>query len=406
MSVKRRDSKNRVLRNGESQRSDGRYAYVYVDGNGKQKFLYSWKLESTDKLPQGKRNCIALREKIKMLQKDLDDGVASNGSGLTVLQLVERYTAQKKGVRLGTKSSYNYVIQILKNDPFGAECISKVKLSDAKNWFVRLQAGGKSYGTVHVIRGVVKPAFQTAVDDELIRKNPFGFSMTTIIKDDSVLREAITEEQEKAFMEFVGSDGNFRKHYDAIYILFNTGLRISELTGLTLSDIDFEGNRIRVDHQLLRREEEGHVKMLIEKTKTDRGIRYIPMTGEVAQCFKRVIEKRNVFLNEPVVDGMQGFLFLNRNGKPIDAIKWDAYFQRICGKYNRTHDEPMPKVTPHVCRHTFCSKMAKSGMNPKTLQYIMGHSNISMTMDTYTHIKFEDAEKEMKRVCEDSLIRV
>ena len=85
MSEKRRDKKNRILRNGESQRADGRYAYVYVDGNGKQKFLYSWKLESTDKLPQGKRDCVALREKIKALKKDLENGIASNG-GIQVYQ--------------------------------------------------------------------------------------------------------------------------------------------------------------------------------------------------------------------------------------------------------------------------------------------------------------------------------
>ena len=58
----------------------------------------------------------------------------------------------------------------------------------------------------------------------------------------------------------------------------------------------------------------------------------------------------------------------------------------------------MPKVTPHVCRHTFCSKMAKSGMNPKSLQYIMGHADVSVTLDTYTHIKEEDAKEEMERL--------
>ena len=398
MSVKRRDNKNRILRNGESQRPDGRYVYVYVDGNGKQKFLYSWKLESTDKLPQGKRDCVALREKIKMLKKDLEDGITSNGGGLTVLQLVEKYTAQKKGVRLATKSIYNYVIQILEHDQFGSERIDRVKLSDAKEWFVKLQENGKSYGTIHGIRGVVKPAFQAAVDDNLIRKNPFDFALATIVVNDSVPREAITEEQENAFLEFVSSDGHFRKHYDAIYILFNTGLRISELCGLTVSDIDFENNKIRVDHQLLRREDGHRMKVVIEKTKTDSGIRYIPMTEEVSECFKRIIEKRNEDSNKLVVDGLQGFLFLSKNGIPLDATRWQSYFYNICGKYNRTHDEPMPKVTPHVCRHTFCSKMAKSGMNPKTLQYIMGHSNISITMNTYAHIKYEDAEKEMMRL--------
>lgn len=401
MSEKRRDKKNRVLRNGESQRKDGRYAYTYVDGNGKQKFFYSWKLEKTDKLPQGKRDCIALREKIRQLQKDMADGISSNGGGMTVLQLVEKYTAQKRGVRLGTRSIYHYVIQILSKELFGEEHIDKIKLSDAKAWFVKLQSDGRSYGTIRGIRGVIKPAFQMALDDDLIRKNPFNFSMATIVENDSVSRKAVTEEQEKAFLEFIRSDGHFRKHYDAIYVLFNTGLRISELAGLTISDIDFDNGKIKVDHQLLRREEDHHMKLVIEKTKTDSGIRYIPMTDDVSECFKRIIEKRNKFQNEIEIDGIKGFLFLSRNGIPLDAGRWQSYFQRICKNYNNTHEEPMPKVTPHICRHTFCSKMARSGMNPKTLQYIMGHSNISITMDTYTHVKYDDAEKEMMRVCKD-----
>lgn len=79
MSEKRRDSKNRILRNGESQRKDGRYAYKYIDSTGKQQFVYSWKLERTDKLPQGKRNDISLREKEKMILKDLDDKIVPRG---------------------------------------------------------------------------------------------------------------------------------------------------------------------------------------------------------------------------------------------------------------------------------------------------------------------------------------
>lgn len=58
----------------------------------------------------------------------------------------------------------------------------------------------------------------------------------------------------------------------------------------------------------------------------------------------------------------------------------------------------MPKVTPHVCRHTFCSNMAKSGMNPKTLQYLMGHSDIGVTLNTYTHVGYDDARKELSEV--------
>ncbi len=76
------------------------------------------------------------------------------------------------------------------------------------------------------------------------------------------------------------------------------------------------------------------------------------------------------------------------------------YFQHIREKYNSIYKVQMPKVTPHVCRHTFCSNMAKSGMNPKTLQYIMGHSDIGVTLNTYTHVQYEDAKKEMQNVCE------
>ena len=66
--------------------------------------------------------------------------------------------------------------------------------------------------------------------------------------------------------------------------------------------------------------------------------------------------------------------------------------------YNKTYRVQLPKITPHVCRHTFCSNMAKSGMNPKTLQYIMGHSDISVTLNTYTHVGFDDAKTELLRV--------
>ena len=76
-------------------------------------------------------------------------------------------------------------------------------------------------------------------------------------------------------------------------------------------------------------------------------------------------------------------------------IHWEKYFQHICAKYNSIYKVQMPKITPHVCRHTFCSNMAKSGMNPKTLQYIMGHSDIGVTLNTYTHLGFEDARAEM-----------
>ena len=395
MSIKRRDSKNRVLRNGESQRKDGRYAYTYVDVNGKQKFLYSWKLEKTDKLPQGKRECVALREKIRQLQKDLEDGITD--SSFTVFQLVEKYTRQKTGVREGTKKNYRYVLGILKNDPFGSKYIRDVKQSDAKEWFIGMHENNLGYGTIGNIRGIVRPAFQMAVDDDMVRKNPFGFSLSAIIANDSGKREALTEEQEKDFLDFVKNDRCYGKYYDEIYVLFNTGLRISEFVGLRESNIDFEGGCIKVDHQLLIRTVDGHSRMMVENTKSAHGVRDIPMSDEVSGCFRRIIEKRKPS-NETEINGIKDFLFITKLGEPSHATIWHKRFRNICSKYNKSHEVPIPKITPHICQHTFCSRMAKRGMNPKMLQYIMGHSDISMTLNTYTHVTYDDIKEEMIRV--------
>ena len=88
---------------------------------------------------------------------------------------------------------------------------------------------------------------------------------------------------------------------------------------------------------------------------------------------------------------------MDKNGNPMTALHWEHYFKHILQKYNKIFKDELPKITPHVCRHTYCSNMAKSGINPKTLQYLMGHSDIGVTMNTYTHIKFEDAKDDLKR---------
>ena len=397
MSEKRRDNRNRILRNGESQRQDGRYAYKYKDLNGEIKFVYSWRLDKNDRTPAGKARELSLREKEKQIQQDLFNQIVPNGGNMTVLELVEKYLSLKVNVRHNTQANYNFVKGILKKEPFGSMRIDKVKLSDAKAWLIKLQKDGRGYSTIHSVRGVVRPAFEMAVNDDLIRKNPFGFELATVVVNDSVTREAITRAQERAFLKFIQEDNCYRKYYDGIYILFNTGLRISEFCGLTLSDIDFKKKRIRVDHQLQRKRD---MEYIIEDTKTKSGERYVPMSQQVMDCFRRIIDNRKAPNQEPMIDGYTGFLFLDKNGMPMVALHWEHYFKHILNKYNSIYKVQLPKITPHVCRHTFCSNMATSGMSPKTLQYIMGHSDISVTLNTYTHLNFDDAKVEFDRVME------
>ena len=396
MSEKRRDNKNRVLHNGESQRKDGRYVYKYTDPNGESRSVYSWRLDVTDRHPAGKPKDLSLREKEKQIQNDLLNGYVPKGGGITVLALVQKYLKLKFNVRDNTRANYNYIVNILKKEKFGRMPIAEVKQSDAKAWFIKMQQeDGRGYSTLHAIRGVLRPAFEMAVQDDLIRKNPFQFELATVVANDSVTRTALTQAQEKAFLEFVQNDSYYRKYYDGIYILLHTGLRISEFCGLTRQDIDFKQNRIRIDHQLQRAHS---MEYVIEETKTKNGERFVPMTSEVAECFRRVIKNRKKPRHEPAIDGYTGFLFLDKNGMPMVALHWEKYFQRICQKYNSTHKVQLPKITPHVCRHTFCSNMAKGGLSPKSLQYIMGHSDVSLTLNTYTHLDIEDAQSDFERV--------
>lgn len=396
MSEKRRDNRNRVLRSGESQRPDGRYAFKYKDNHGNVKFVYSWRLDKNDRTPAGKRRELSLREKEKQIEQDLFNGLVSGGGAYTVLELAEKYISTKTGVRHSTRSGYQTVINFLKKDPMGSRRIDRVKISDAKIWLIQLQKKqGKSYSTIHTIRGVLRPAFRMAVEDDLLRKNPFDFELATVIVNDSVTRDAISREQERLFLKFVQEDRHFSRYYEGIFILFKTGLRISEFCGLTKSSLDFKEHRITIDHQLQRTRK---MEYVIEAPKTDAGVRFVPMTPEVEQCFRSILAKRQTPKVEPLIDGHSGFLYLDKNGMPMVALHWEKYFEHIVEKYNKIFKVEMPKITPHVCRHTFCSNMAKSGMNPKTLQYIMGHSDISVTLNTYSHVGFEDARSELARL--------
>lgn len=394
MIEKRRDNRGRILHNGEIQLKDGRYRFKYTDSFGAERVCYSWRLDHNDPTPKGKKRTESLREMEKQIQADLFNKIVSNGGNMTVLSLVEKYVQTKTGVRNNTRAGYKTVINLLKKDSFGKLRIDKVRISDAKLWLINLQKQGKSYSSIHSIRGVLRPAFQLACDDDLIRKNPFQFQLVEVVVNDSVRRDAITRDEERKFLKFIKDDEHFSRYYEGIYILFKTGLRISEFCGLTISDVDFEKHCLTIDHQLQKREG----KYYIEKTKTESGSRTIPMTPDVEECFRIIIAKRNPPKVEPTVDGKRGFLYFDRNGKILYGIHWEKYFKHILEKYNSIYKVQLPKITPHVCRHTYCSNMAKAGTNPKTLQYLLGHSDVSVTLNVYTHVKYDDAVEELKRI--------
>ena len=357
--------------------------------------MYSWKLEPTDKLPAGKKPCISLRELEKQIGYDLESQLDPMKRNITVNELVERYLSTKTGAKHSTVANYNFVKNILKKEEFSETKIVNIKTSDAKLFLIKMQSDGKGYSTVKSVRGVLRPAFQMAVDDDILNKNPFEFQLAGVVVNDSHTRTAITREQMRQFLKFVHDDNCYCKYYEVVYILFHTGMRISEFCGLTLKDIDLKNRIVNIDHQLQRTSD---MQYVIESTKTNAGTRKLPITEEVARCFQAIIEDREPQQREKMIDGYAGFLFYDKDNNPLVAMHWEHRFNHMVQRYNDIYRIQIPNITPHVCRHTYCSNMAKSGMNPKTLQYLMGHSDIGVTLNTYTHLGLEDAEDELKRM--------
>lgn len=391
MSEKRRDNKGRILRTGESQRADGRYMYKYVNRAGETKVVYSWKLVATDRVPKGKRDDLSLREKEREIQRDLEDGIDTKGKKMTLCELYAKKTAQRINVKKNTLAGRKYLMDALKQDKLGSRSIDSIKPSDAKEWAVRMKEKGYGFKTISNYKRSLKASFYMAIEDDYVRKNPFDFQLSEVIDDDSESRQALSEEQEEKLLSFLQYDTVYQKYYDDVLILLKTGLRISELCGLTVQDLDFENHTLNIDHQLLRNQE-GYY---IETPKTKCGIRKVPMSEEAGKAFQRVLKRKKTGKGI-VIDGYRNFLFLNQKGMPMTACYYTSTLRNIVKKYNKYHDEPLPKITSHILRHTFCTRLAQKNMNPKNLQYIMGHSSIMITLNLYAHASQTGANMEMR----------
>ena len=391
MSEKRQDNKGRILRTGESQRADGRYMYKYVNRAGETKVVYSWKLVATDRVPKGKRDDLSLREKEREIQRDLEDGIDTKGKKMTLCELYAKKTAQRINVKKNTLAGRKYLMDALKQDKLGSRSIDSIKPSDAKEWAVRMKEKGYGFKTISNYKRSLKASFYMAIEDDYVRKNPFDFQLSEVIDDDSESRQALSEEQEEKLLSFLQYDTVYQKYYDDVLILLKTGLRISELCGLTVQDLDFENHTLNINHQLLRNQE-GYY---IETPKTKCGIRKVPMSEEAGKAFQRVLKRKKTGKGI-VIDGYRNFLFLNQKGMPMTACYYTSTLRNIVKKYNKYHDEPLPKITPHILRHTFCTRLAQKNMNPKNLQYIMGDSSIMITLNLYAHASQTGANMEMR----------
>lgn len=159
---------------------------------------------------------------------------------MTVCQLYEKHTSQKRNVKRGTTVGRKQFLDILKADKLGTRAIDTVKLSDGKEWVIRMKDNGYAYKTISNYKRSLKAMFYTAIQDDCVRKNPFDFNIGDILEDDTKPKEILTSEQEESLLLFAENDKTYQKNCDEIIILLGTGLRISELCGLTVTDLDFK----------------------------------------------------------------------------------------------------------------------------------------------------------------------
>lgn len=381
--MNRKDHKGRVLKTGEGQRKDLTYQYRYQDVDGQRHTVYAATLQE-------------LREKEEEIQKRLSQRVSYAKGAITVRELVDRYIALKPAVRYNTRVGYQFVSNILQKDPFGSRVVRDIRVSDAKLWFMQMQQAGRGYSSITSIRGVVKPAFQMAYEEDVIPKNPFNFHLSDVVKNTSQKRIALTPQQQDVWMNFIRGDKTYCKYYDEFVVLLETGMRVSEFTGLTFQDLDFAERKIRVDHQLIR---ERTGKYYVERTKTATGCRFIPMSDAVYSSLQNIIARRPVPKTEWMVDGYTGFILLDKNENPKIALHIENEMRWASKRYGKLHpDSPLPHITPHVFRHTFCTNMVRAGMDIKSLQYLMGHSDASITMNVYAHATYDQAEESLLRI--------
>lgn len=384
MSEKRKDKKGRIFRSGEGQRPNKTYFYRYHrNGDKKWCYVYAPTLEE-------------LRQKEEVIQRDLLDGIDYAGGEITVAELVDRYINLRRGLKENSMRAYGSAINRIHTDPFGSRMIRSVRLSDGKGWFVSLHDKGLKQNTIGILQSVLRPAFEMAVDDDMIRKNPFKFKLSDVIPNDAYVRSALTKAQQERYLQFIRDHGK-DNYYDDIVIPLGTGLRVSELYGLTKADIDFDRRCIHINKQLCRTADKPY---FIAPPKTSSGNRSIPMTDTDYMAFRRVLENCGHPKVEVMVDGYSGFLFLDKDGKPKVAMHLENYMRGMQRKYIKKHGNTLSRVTPHVLRHTFCTNMQQAGIDIKSLQYLMGYSNASVTLDVYTHSDFESAERAFRQIAE------
>lgn len=407
MAKERRDSKNRLLGKGEYQKEDGRYMYRYTDVNGITRYVYSWTLVKSDRVPKGKQSGPCLRDIEKQIAKDLSDGIDSyNAAEISLNDYFDKYMSQKRGIKESTRMYYLDTYDRYVRSEIGRAEISKFKYSMLKQYYNNImEKHDLSIGTMNSINTVLKPVFKMAVRDNLIRSNPIEGVLTEITKESNSApqkREALTRQQQNVFIEFVKNSRVYSKWANMLIVMLGTGCRIGETCGLTWDDCDFTNNVIYVRRTLyyLKDRDTGRRVLVAGPPKSRSGIRSIPMLQDVKDALnnERTRQIKEGFSTQEIGDA-RGFIFCNKHGNAHIPDTVNNAIHNAVAKYNSLETATakengrtpvlIPDFSSHVLRHTFCTRLCEDKIDVKVLQSVMGHAKVSTTLDIYTSVTEE-----------------
>ena len=388
MAVERRkDKKNRVLKEGEYQRSCGTYEFKWRDKSGGRHSISAVTLEE-------------LREKELDVLRDVLDGVKADKNNLTINDLYNSWVQLKRGLKDNTFSNYKYMYTMFVEPDFGKRKIVDLKRSDIRSFYNYLaDERHVQINTIDCIHTVLHQVLELGVEDDYLRYNPSDNALKELKKArnfEVTKRRALTVPEQELFEAYLSKQGQYHRWYPIFIIMLWTGMRVGEVTGLRWCDIDLEDDTISVNHTLVYYDKRNDKRctFAINTPKTAAGERIIPMLMEKQYQEECGLESR------AVVDGYRDFIFINRFGnvqhqgtlnKALSRIVRDCNFE-ILDKPHKKDTVILPKFSNHSLRHTFTTRMCEAGVNLKVMQEILGHADAETTMDIYA-----EATKELKK---------
>lgn len=386
MATSRKDNKGRKLKDGESYRTDGRYQYRYNVGNGKRHTIYAQTL-------------VELREKEKEVEENLRNGIQTTASRVTLNEMFDLYMSGKTELKQSTRTNYNYMYNNYIREELGYRKITTIKYSDIKKFYNSL-IRDKNFkpNSMEIVNTILHPTFTLAVRDGYIRTNPTDGAMAEVKKShnwEKPKRHALTIEEQEAFVKYVANSKTYNHWLTLFTVFLGTGCRVGEIVGLRWDDCDFENNTISINHNLVyRQQDDGKCEFHVTTPKTSAGTRTVPMLADVRKALLQ--EKRRQFsegYNQTEIDGYSNFIFTNRVGYIHNPQTINRAIKRIIRDFNNEEKVKAKKekrkpleirdFSVHNLRHTFCTRFCENETNLKVIQEIMGHSDITTTMNIY-----------------------